>query len=149
MRRSLRTAGFALALALPLGARALEPVEQSWRGIAIEGTDPVAYFTDGKPVAGSKEFELEWNGATWRFASAAHRDQFRADPERFAPQYGGYCAWAVGHGHTAKTDPDAWAIVGGKLYLNYDREVQKQWLPEKERWIEAADENWPRLRDAD
>jgi hypothetical protein len=136
-------------LAMAGTAAALEPVHQTWRGVAIDGTDPVAYFTDGQPVAGKPEFELEWNGARWRFASAAHRDQFRADPERFAPQYGGYCAWAVGHGYTASTDPDAWTIVGEKLYLNYDKSVQQDWFPEKERWIEAGDRNWPGLRDAD
>ena len=147
-KRWLRSTVFGMALALPGAAAALEPVDQTWRGIAIEGTDPVAYFTDGKAVPGKAEFEFDWNGAKWRFASAAHRDQFRADPERYAPQYGGYCAWAVGHDRTAKIDPDAWTIVGDKLYLNYDKSVQQQWLPEKERWIDAADRNWPGLRDA-
>jgi len=143
----LGAASVALGVAAPLLGRGIEPIDQTWNGVAIEGTDAVAYFTDGRPVAGSKAFELEWNGATWRFASAAHRDQFRADPERFAPQYGGYCAWAVGHGRTAKIDPEAWAIVNGRLYLNYDRDVQAKWLPAKEQWIDAADRNWPRLRD--
>jgi YHS domain-containing protein len=143
----------AAVLGLGLGwtreARAISPIEQNWRGIAIDGTDPVAYFTESRAVEGSKEFEHEWMGATWRFSSAANRDRFRADPERYAPQYGGYCAWAVGHGYTAPTDPAAWSIVDGKLYLNYDLDVQQQWAPEKEKWIEAGDRNWPGLRDED
>ena len=145
--RALALLAFCIGLAAPFAAGALEPVQQNGDGVAIDGTDPVAYFTDGRAVAGSEQFELAWNGATWRFASAAHREQFRADPERFAPQYGGYCAWAVGHGHTATIDPEAWSIVNGKLYLNYSRDVQTKWTPEKEKWIDAADRNWPRLRD--
>lgn len=137
-----------LALAVASGARALEPVHQNWRGVAIDGTDPVAYFRDGRAVAGSTEFTLDWSGATWRFASAENRDRFRAEPERFAPQYGGYCAWAVGHGYTASSDPDAWSIVGDKLYLNYSRDVQAMWEPEKQQWIERGDAQWPALRDA-
>jgi YHS domain-containing protein len=77
-------------------------------GVAIEGTDPVAYFEDGEPALGSSEFEHEWLGATWRFASAENRDRFAAEPEKYAPQYGGYCAWAVSQGYTAKIDPAAW-----------------------------------------
>ena len=143
-------AALPLALACvfaPLRASALDPVHQTWRGIAIDGTDPVAYWSQGKATPGSSEFELEWNGARWRFASAANRDLFRADPERYAPQYGGYCAWAVGHGYTAGTDPEAWSIVDGRLYLNYSRDVQKQWTPERAKWIELGDANWPTLRD--
>ena len=149
MSRFARIAFASIAvLALAPASRALEPIEQNWRGVAIDGTDPVAYVSDGRPIAGSKQFSLEWNGATWLFASAENRERFRADPERFAPQYGGYCAWAVGHGYTASTDPEAWSIVGGKLYLNYSRDVQKQWEPDKEQWIEKADGLWPGLRDA-
>lgn len=144
-----RAAAALLALAIAAPAAALEPVHQTLFGVAIDGTDPVAYFTESRPVKGSKQFSLEWNGATWRFASAEHRERFRAEPERYAPQYGGYCAWAVGHGYTASSDPEAWSIVGGKLYLNYDRDVQAQWAPERERWIEAGDRNWPRLRDGE
>jgi YHS domain-containing protein len=148
MHPVIRLAAALAAALLPLSAAALDPVHQSWRGIAIDGTDPVAYFAEGKPTPGSAEFEQQWNGATWRFASAANRDLFRADPERYAPQYGGYCAWAVGHGYTASSDPEAWSIVDGKLYLNYSRDVQAQWAPEKQEWIRAGDENWPKLREA-
>jgi hypothetical protein len=80
-----------------------------------------------------------------RFASAAHRDAFVADPERYAPQYGGYCAWAVAHGKTAGVDPQAWKIVGGKLYLNYSKDIQRQWEEDVPGYVEKADANWPKL----
>jgi len=145
-RNSLVAALVLLLAAAP--ALALSPVNKSLLGgVAIDGYDPVAYFTDGKPVEGSADYSFEWQGATWRFASAEHRDRFAGQPERWAPQYGGYCAWAVGHGHTATIDPEAWSIVNGKLYLNYSRDVQAKWTPEKEKWIDAADRNWPQLRD--
>jgi len=139
----------ALALVLALGgaaALALSPVNKSLLGgVAIEGIDPVAYFTDGKPVPGSKEHVFEWRGATWRFASAAHRDLFAADPEKYAPQYGGYCAWAVSRGYTAGIDPEAWKIHEGRLYLNYDPEVQAKWSEDIPGNIAKADANWPAL----
>jgi YHS domain-containing protein len=115
-------------------------------GVAIEGTDPVAYFEEGKPVEGSSEFEHEWLGATWRFASAENRDAFAADPEKYAPQYGGYCAWAVSQGYTAKIDPAAWKIVDGKLYLNYSPEVQTEWSGDIPGNITKADGNWPKIK---
>jgi hypothetical protein len=133
-----------LALAAP--ATALEPVNQSLFGsVAIDGYDPVAYFELGRPVEGSREHSHQWQGATWRFTSAAHRDAFAADPSRYAPQYGGYCAYAVAHGYTADIDPEAWAIVDGKLYLNYDRSVQQKWEAERASFIRQADEAWPKL----
>jgi len=145
-----RRRGLALALAGALVAAApalaLSPVNKSlFGGVAIGGTDPVAYFTEGRPVAGSARFEHEWRGATWRFASAEHRDLFARDPERYAPQYGGYCAWAVSRGYTADIDPEAWRIVEGRLYLNYDREVQARWAEDAPGNIRKANENWPRL----
>jgi YHS domain-containing protein len=115
-------------------------------GVAIEGTDPVAYFTEGKPVEGSSDFEHEWMGATWRFASAADRDRFAADPDKYAPQYGGYCAWAVSQGYTAKIDPAAWTIVDDKLYLNYSKDVQAQWSQDVPGNVAKADANWPKIK---
>lgn len=139
----------ALAFVWLVGAAALlavEPVNQSFfGGVAIEGYDPVAYFTDGRAVEGKKGFETEWNGATWRFASAEHRDLFAEDPEKYAPQYGGYCAWAVSQGSTAGIDPEAWKIHDGKLYLNYDKSVQEKWLADMEDLIAKGDANWPKL----
>ena len=115
-------------------------------GVAIEGTDPVAYFDAGKPVAGSSDFEHEWMGATWRFASAENRDRFAADPQKYAPQYGGYCAWAVSQGYTAKIDPAAWKIVDDKLYLNYSKDVQTQWSADVPGNIAKGDANWPKIK---
>jgi len=115
-------------------------------GVAIESTDPVAYFTEGRPVEGSSAYEHEWMGATWRFASAENRDRFAAEPESYAPQYGGYCAWAVAQGYTAKIDPEAWKIEGGKLYLNYSKSVQAQWAQDIPGNIAKGDANWPKLQ---
>jgi YHS domain-containing protein len=113
--------------------------------LAVGGYDPVAYFADGRPVEGSSEFESRYKGATWRFASAAHKASFDAEPERYAPQYGGYCAWAVSQGYTAKGDPETWKIVGGRLYLNYNADAQKLWEEDIPAHIRAGDENWPKL----
>ena len=107
-------------------AWAADPVYSDWLGKAIKGYDPVAYFTEGKPVEGSSDFTAEFDGATWYFASAQNRDAFVADPDKYAPQYGGYCAYAVANGSTAKIDPEAWSVVDGKLYLNYSNPVQAQ-----------------------
>jgi YHS domain-containing protein len=131
------------ALALPGPARAASPRIYAEDGIAIDGSDPVAYFTEGRPVAGTPEHEVAWNGATWRFASAENRAVFEADPEAYAPQYGGWCAWAVAEGYTASTIPDAWAIVDGKLYLNFSRGVQRRWERDIPGNIARADANWP------
>lgn len=112
-------------------------------GLAIRGYDPVAYFTDSAPVAGSGEFTHEWGNATWQFASAENRDLFAADPEKYAPQYGGFCAWAVSQGYTADVDPEAWRVVDGKLYLNYSKGVQKRWEKDIPGNINKANNNWP------
>ena len=119
MRRRFLWLGFAMAilsalgLALPATAGGVVSAS-SFTGTAIEGYDPVAYFTEGHPVEGESGFAHDWMDATWYFASAENRDQFAADPDRYAPQYGGYCAWAVARGYTAKIDPEAWKIVDGK-----------------------------------
>ena len=138
------------ALTLPAlrtgSAQAINPVNVSKNhGVAIKGTDPVAYFTQGRPVKGSKAHEYQWNGARWWFASAENREKFAKAPEDYAPRYGGYCAWAVSQGYTADIDPAAWKIVNGKLYLNYSKSVQKQWMADMEALIVTADGNWPRL----
>ncbi len=111
--------------------------------VAVSGYDSVAYFTEGKPVKGDAKFSTKYKEATWRFASAENRDKFIASPERYAPQYGGYCAWAVSQGYTASADPQRWRIVDGKLYLNYDTEVQKKWEQDIAGFIKKADVSWP------
>ena len=116
--------------------------------LSIGGYDPVAYFTDGKPVPGKTEFEYVWHDARWRFASAAHRDLFIKDPEHSAPQYDGYCAMgiaglAVAAPHKDTVDPEAWAIVDGKLYLTHTmRTMEERWRPNTVENIKRADENW-------
>jgi hypothetical protein len=122
-----------------------DPVNKSGSGIAIKGYDPVAYFTDSKPVKGSPDFTHQWMGATWHFATAAHRDEFARTPEKFAPQYGGYCAYGVSQNHTAPIDPEAWTVLDGKLYLNYSQGVKKTWSREIPKYVEQADKNWPGL----
>jgi YHS domain-containing protein len=116
------------------------------RGTGAGGFDVVAYVNAGRPVQGSAQFSHVWNGATWRFANAANRDAFAAEPERFAPAYGGHCAWAAAQGYKAKGDPRHWKIVGGRLFLNYDASVQKTWETDIPGFIVSADGNWPRLR---
>ncbi|MEM1161986.1 MAG: YHS domain-containing (seleno)protein [Pseudomonadota bacterium] len=140
---------FALMLtpAVHSTAAAKDPVYQSFFGTAIDGTDPVAYFTEGRPVEGSSDHVHEWNGAKWRFSSAENLALFAADPEKYAPQYGGYCAWAVAQGYTASTDPNAWKIVDGKLYLNYNKSVQTKWEGDIPGHIASADGNWPKILD--
>ena len=114
-------------------------------GAAIRGYDTVAYFTDGRPVLGSPQFAYEWNGATWQFASAEHLAQFAADPDRFAPQYGGYCAWGVNFGYTTSTDPNSWAVRDGKLYLNNSPWVHAIWKLTPSANITWADKRWREL----
>ncbi len=116
-------------------------------GTAINGYDPVAYHSEGRPVPGSAGITARWNGALWRFASAANRDAFVADPERFAPAFGGYCAWAVSQGSTAPTDPSAWEIVEGTLYLNYSQDVREKWRQDRAANIAAGERNWPGVLD--
>jgi YHS domain-containing protein len=115
---------------------------KSENGLALKGYDPVAYFIEGKPTEGRGELEAEWKGAKWHFASAQNRELFLRTPEKYAPQYGGYCAWAVSHGYTAKGDPEAWKIVEGKLYLNYNQEVKAKWEQDIPALISKGDENW-------
>ncbi len=145
-RRLLLLVTACALLSLSGPAWAVEPVNSSLFGnVAIKGYDPVAYFQDGKPVKGSSDHEFEWQGAIWRFATAAHRDAFATEPERYAPQYGGYCAYAISQGRTANIDPEAWKVVDGKLYLNYSSSIQETWEAEMEHYIELANTNWPKL----
>ena len=145
---ALLASALLLVLALQTApAQAGGVINSSFLGsVAIEGVDPVAYFTAGRPVEGSSEHESEWMGATWRFASAENRDKFAAEPEKYAPQYGGYCAWAVAQGYTAKIDPQAWKIVDGKLYLNYSPDAKAQWSADVPGNIAKGDANWPKIR---
>jgi hypothetical protein len=114
---------------------------------AIRGYDPVAYHTEGKPILGDPAIAYEWEAATWHFASAANRDAFAADPAKYAPAYGGYCAYGTASGYKVSTAPEAFAIEDGKLYLNYSTGVQKTWNKDRPGYIQKADSNWVTLQD--
>jgi len=113
--------------------------------VAVSGYDPVAYFTDGQPVRGSTAFRINHQGFEYRFASAQHLAAFRANPAHYAPQYGGYCAWAVSQGYTAAGNPNNWRIVDGRLYLNYNDEIQTRWERDIPGHIRSANGNWPNV----
>ncbi len=113
---------------------------------ALSGYDAVAYFTEGKPVKGKKEYKTEYLGADWFFSSEKNKKMFEESPDTYRPQYGGHCAWAVGANNAkAKGDPKYWKIVNEKLYLNYNQDVQNKWLNDVPGFIEKANANWPRL----
>lgn len=118
-------------------------------GAAIRGYDPVAYFRQGAAVEGSAAHSLEWGGVTWHFASAANRQAFRERPEAYAPEYGGYCAFAAASNQLVSIDPGAWTIRDGKLYLNYSPSVQQRWERDIKGYIAQADAHWPELNPAD
>ena len=137
-------AAMVISLSTPSFAVAKSEIYKNWRGLAIKGYDPVAFHKESKPAKGSKNYELIWKDAKWRFASAEHRDMFKADPDKFAPRYGGYCAWAIAQGTTAGVDPEnAWSIVDGKLYLSYNVKIKNQWEEDIPGNIRKADANWP------
>ncbi|MFZ5618457.1 MAG: YHS domain-containing (seleno)protein [Pseudomonadota bacterium] len=127
----------------PVFAASPEVYTGRFSSLAVDGYDPVAYFEEGAPVKGSKDYSYDYNGATWRFSSQENLETFKADPAAYAPQYGGYCAWAVSQGYTAPGNPDNWSVRGGKLYLNYNDKVQADWLKDPDGFIEKADANWP------
>ena len=113
--------------------------------LAIKGYDPVAYFTEGRPVLGSAQFEQIWEDTRWRFASAANLERFKADPDRYAPQYAGYCAFGMAEGAKYEVDPTVWKIVGGKLYLHHSKSVQQDWAKDQSANIARADASWMKI----
>ena len=144
-----RRAFLGLLLVLPVvvaqtgPAIAETPKVYSLGGTAINGYDPVAYFVAATPTMGEMESSSSWNGATWQFSSEENKALFDANPEKYAPQYGGYCAYAVSKGATAPTDPDAWSVVDEKLYLNFSLEVRGIWRQDIAGNISRANANWP------
>jgi YHS domain-containing protein len=141
---TIRPLILAAALATATPALAQKPEIFTDAGAAIRGYDPVAYFTEAKPVRGEAKHTHQWQGATWRFASRLNRDAFAAAPERYAPQYGGYCAYGVANSYTVSTAPEAWSVRDGKLYLNYSTGVKQKWLEDPAGYIGKADTNWPK-----
>ncbi len=113
---------------------------------AIQGYDVVAYFTQSQAVKGVKEFSFTYSDQEWYFASAENLELFKNNPEKYAPQFGGYCAYGMSRGYKAKTDPEAWTIVNGKLYLNYNLEVRKSWNENQTELIDKANTNWPTVK---
>ncbi len=144
----LRTLAFLLvlgAVAVPGVAWSKEdPIYTSrFSNAAAGGYDVTAYFSEAQPVKGKKAFSTQYQGADWRFASQENLDKFTQNPEKYAPQYGGYCAWAVAEGKTASGDPMLWTIHEDKLYLNYNKKINTRWLNDKENFIVKGDKNWP------
>lgn len=130
---------------LSINAQTSAVFEQS--GKAIRGYDPVAYFSEGKPVVGKKEFVYPWNNSNWYFSTKQNLDSFKTNPDKYAPQYGGYCAYGLSEGHKAPTLPEAWTIENGKLYLNYNLKTREAWGKNRAERIEKADKNWPEIKD--
>ena len=136
------------AMCMSLFANAVEPVNTTFFGnVAIKGYDPVAYFTMDKAVKGKKSHAFQWRGASWHFSMQEHLEMFAEEPEKYAPQYGGYCAYAVAENDTANIDPTEFTVYDGKLYLNYNHKINKKWLADKDGYIREADKHWPGLVD--
>ncbi len=121
-----------------------DPIYTSFfSSVAVSGYDVTSYFSEAQPIKGEKAFKTEYMDADWYFANQENLDKFIQNPQRYAPQYGGYCAWAVSQGDTASSDPLLWTIHEDKLYLNYNPEINTRWRSDKARLIVEADKNWP------
>lgn len=146
---SISLPGFLLALFVScfvaVAAWAGERVNTDDSNVAILGYDTVAYFTIGEPTPGMPDFDHVWHGARWQFANARHRDLFAANPARYAPRYGGFCAGAMALGRLATVDPEAWVIIDDKLYLNYAQRSVQEFAENAEDRIPSADANWQHL----
>jgi len=116
-------------------------------GVGIQGYDPVAFFTDQKPVKGNPQFQSDYNGAKYYFASAEHKALFDKEPSKYEPQFGGYCAYGVSHGAKAPIKIEAWQIVNGRLLMQYDRGVKDDFNKDQQGTLKKADQNWPGLVD--
>lgn len=147
MSRNVRHAVLAAALLLfasIVPAFAGEFFEED--GVAIRGYDPIAYFAEMKPVKGLAEFHAEYQGSTFYFSTATNRDRFTMQPDKFAPQYGGYCAFGMAKGYKAVIAPAAFTVVDDKLYLNYSESVRSQWKLDIPGYIHQANANWPDVK---
>jgi YHS domain-containing protein len=138
---------FCFAVAITIGAcsqaqTAALGINTGADGLALKGFDTVAYFAAENAVKGDAKYEYVWNGAKWLFSSEENMKMFQANPEAYAPQFGGYCSYAVSEGYTADTDPEAWKVVDGKLYLNYNHKVREMWEQNQTERIQKAKANW-------
>lgn len=146
MKPLLKQIFFVITLMFASSALALDPVYTTlFSNDAIKGYDSVAYFTEGEPVKGQAEFSIEYQGANWLFSSQENLKLFSANPEKYVPQYGGYCAYAVSQGYTASIKPELFTIHNGKLYLNYNESVNEKWGADKDSYIKDANINWLKL----
>lgn len=138
-----------MAFSAPAGSEAIaaDSLETKLQGVAIQGYDPVAYFTEGRAVRGKSNYFFTWNDARWLFANAEHRDRFAADPERYAPKFRGYCAYGMSMGKQVAADPQEWTIVDGRLYLNYNRKTRDIWREDQTALIKKAEKNWTERTD--
>ncbi len=116
-------------------------------GVVIRGYDPVAYFTEGRPVPGNADFSAEYEGGKYLFATAEHRDMFKANPEKYVPQYGGFCAYGVAIAKKFDIDPSSWRIVDGKLYFNLNPVILQKWSADTKGYIHKSEQNWPKIRE--
>lgn len=139
---------FLLSCGFAISVIAAAPIETgTFNNYAIYGYDPVAYFTQNKAIKGSKKISLEWHGAQWHFANQMHKDLFSAAPQKYAPQYGGYCAYAMSDGRFVGVDVDAFTMIDGKLYLNYSESVMQEWRAQSAQFIQQADLVYPQKLD--
>ena len=146
--RALLVTGIALLLIVdppPAWGQAFYAVD----GVALDGYDVVAYFTEGKPVKGNTTFAITIDSVQWRFSSEEHLKMFQDNKERYQPRFGGWCAYGVSENHKSPTSPDAWTIVNDKLYVNYNKKVKKIWLTDRDARIRAAEEYWTDLEHQD
>ena len=135
-----------LLLVVPASHAAKDEIYTSFfSNTGVGGYDVVAYFTVGGPVKGNENIAAEHNGADWYFSSEENLKLFKENPEKYAPQYGGYCAWAVANGDTASGDPQQWTVYNNKLYMNYNAEIQAKWALDRDNFIEKANMNWPEV----
>ncbi len=149
MYEPFKTAALATSLAvlaMTLLASPVYAVTMYAAGLGAKGYDVVAYFTEGQPVLGSEKHTRDFNGVTWRFATKEHRDLFAANPGKYAPQYGGFCSWGVSQGKLFDVDPvNGWQIVDGKLYMNFDADINATFAGDARNFIAKANRNWPQL----
>ena len=141
--------GIGIAAAVWIGWNKSEDfrkINTTAENVAVKGFDTVAFFTAERAVEGNPQYSFIWNGAKWYFSSAENMEKFKAAPDAYAPQFGGYCAWAVSKGYTADGDPNVWKIVDGKLYLNYNQQVKEKWEADEQQRIEEGKRNWEEFK---
>jgi YHS domain-containing protein len=147
LKKIITTTAATLALSLSAASFAADiDMNANGNDLAIQGYDPVAYFTNEKPTKGSSDFTATYKNAIYHFSSEENRDLFRASPAKYAPQFGGFCAFGVTKGRKFDTDPTAWRVVDGKLYLNLNKDVQKVWLEDVPGFITNANQTWPTIK---